>query len=30
VARVEVRRLTHAEIKTGSWKLSVQRVASVP
>jgi rare lipoprotein A len=27
VARVEVRRLTHAEIKTGSWKLPVQRVA---
>jgi rare lipoprotein A len=28
VARVEVRRLTHAEIKTGSWKLPVQRVAN--
>ena len=30
VSRVEVRRLTHAEIKTGSWKLPVQRVATVP
>jgi rare lipoprotein A len=30
VARVEVRRLTHAEIKTGSWKLPEQRVASAP
>jgi rare lipoprotein A len=30
VARVEVRRLTHAEIKTGAWKLPVQRVASAP
>jgi rare lipoprotein A len=30
VAPVEVRRLTHAEIKTGSWKLPVQRVATVP
>jgi rare lipoprotein A len=30
VAAVEVRRLTHAEIKTGSWKLPVQRVAAAP
>ena len=30
VARVEVRRLTHAEIKTGSWKLPVQQVAKAP
>jgi rare lipoprotein A len=28
VARVEVRRLTHADIKTGSWKLPVERVAN--
>jgi len=27
VARVEVRRLTHDEIKTGAWKLPVERVA---
>ncbi|MCW5661275.1 MAG: septal ring lytic transglycosylase RlpA family protein [Burkholderiaceae bacterium] len=30
VAQVQVRRLTHDEIKTGSWKLPVQRVATVP
>lgn len=30
VAQVEVRRLTQAEIKTGSWKLPVQRVATAP
>jgi rare lipoprotein A len=30
VGAVEVRRLTHAEIKTGSWKLPVQRVAGAP
>ena len=30
VAPVQVRRLTHDEIKTGSWKLPVQRVATVP
>jgi rare lipoprotein A len=30
VANVEVRRLTHAEIRTGSWKLPVQRVAGAP
>jgi len=30
VATVEVRRLTHAEIKSGSWKLPVERVAKVP
>ena len=30
VARVEVRRLTHDEIKTGAWKLPVERVAKAP
>jgi len=30
VARVEVRRLTHDEIRTGAWKLPVQRVATSP
>jgi rare lipoprotein A len=30
VATVEVRRLTHAEIKSGSWKLPVERVAKAP
>lgn len=30
VAQVEVRRLTHDEIKTGAWKLPVQRVAKAP
>ena len=30
VATVEVRRLTHTEIKSGSWKLPVERVAKVP
>ena len=30
VARVEVRRLTHDEIKTGAWQLPVQRVAKAP
>ncbi len=28
IARVEVRRLTHAEIRTGVWKLQSQTVAS--
>ncbi len=28
IARVEVRRLTHAEIRSGTWKLPAQRVAS--
>ena len=27
IAKVEVRRLTHAEIRSGSWKLPAQRVA---
>ena len=30
VARVEVRRLTHEEIKTGAWKMPVERVAKAP
>jgi rare lipoprotein A len=30
VGTVEVRRLTHAEIKSGSWKLPVERVAKAP
>ena len=30
VAPVEVRRLTHDEIKTGVWKLPVERVARAP
>jgi rare lipoprotein A len=30
VASVEVRRLTHDEIKTGAWKLPPQRVAKAP
>ena len=30
VAPVEVRRLTHDEIRTGAWKLPVQRVAKAP
>src|SRR5688500_6092958 len=30
VGQVLVRRLTHDEIKTGSWKLPVQRVATLP
>jgi rare lipoprotein A len=28
IAKVEVRRLTHAEIRSGSWKLPAQRVAT--
>lgn len=28
IAKVEVRRLTHAEIRSGSWKLPTQRVAT--
>lgn len=28
IAKVEVRRLTHAEIRSGSWKLPAQRVAA--
>ncbi len=30
VAPVQVRRLTHDEIKTGAWKLPVERVAKAP
>jgi rare lipoprotein A len=30
VAPVEVRRLTHDEIKSGAWKLPVERVARAP
>jgi rare lipoprotein A len=30
VGQVEVRRLTHDEIKTGAWKLPVERVARAP